>query len=248
MENKNIVLLRGLNRGNIHWADFAEILKKQMPNANIEMIEIPGNGLRSNEITPVDPMDCLNELRTKITFVGKKEKFILVGVSLGGMLGLLWNEKFPEDLSGVVSVNASLDQFSKPWERFSLLATPKLTVALFNKNPIERERPILEVTANNKERIRQFEQIFAEHDAKHPAHPENIVRQLILASRIYISKADPDKTLILVGEKDRLVKPKCSKIIAQKFNLKIEVHPTAGHDMPIDDPWWLAEKITNFLP
>jgi pimeloyl-ACP methyl ester carboxylesterase len=51
----------------------------------------------------------------------------------------------------------------------------------------------------------------------------------------------PPPALVLAGEADRLVHPACSRALAEALGAELQLHPRAGHDLPLDDaPWVLA--------
>jgi len=43
------------------------------------------------------------------------------------------------------------------------------------------------------------------------------------------------------------VNVKCSRAIAQKWNVPITEHPTGGHDLSVDDPSWIAQEIKKSI-
>jgi hypothetical protein len=45
-----------------------------------------------------------------------------------------------------------------------------------------------------------------------------------------------------------MVDTSCSEAIAKTYNARIEVHPTAGHDLPLDAGPWTAEMIAGWKP
>jgi hypothetical protein len=45
---------------------------------------------------------------------------------------------------------------------------------------------------------------------------------------------------------DRLVDPACSQAIGQHWETELIQHPTAGHDLPLDDGEWTTEKIAEW--
>ena len=53
--------------------------------------------------------------------------------------------------------------------------------------------------------------------------------------------------LILSSECDALVHPKSSEELAKAWNVSHSVHPTAGHDLSLDDPMWVIQQIQKFL-
>lgn len=74
--NQHWILLRGLSRGNGHWGSFPEVLKKQ--GLKWELAEIPGNGTRYQEITPLRPQEVIQSLRKNSHFLKDKKKLIFV--------------------------------------------------------------------------------------------------------------------------------------------------------------------------
>ena len=46
--------------------------------------------------------------------------------------------------------------------------------------------------------------------------------------------------------RDRLVSARCSAAIASAWALPLEVHAAAGHDLPLDDPAWVAARIVEW--
>jgi len=78
----------------------------------------------------------------------------------------------------------------------------------------------------------------------HPVAAANALRQLLAAARFMPPRSKPPiPTLVLSGLGDRLVNPRCSQAIAQAWNLPLETHPTAGHDLTLDEPEWVIEKL-----
>lgn len=57
---------------------------------------------------------------------------------------------------------------------------------------------------------------------------------------------EPWSMLVLNSRSDRLVSHLCSEAIARRLNLPLRVHATAGHDLPLDDPQWVAEQIADW--
>ena len=119
-------------------------------------------------------------------------------------------------------------------------------MALFKFNEREKEKIILKITSNNKRSIEKYLDRFAVFSVKHKFKKINLFRQLILANNIKISKFPRGKIRVVCSENDRLVDFISSKKIAAKFNGELYIHPTAGHDLPLDDPDWLANLIASF--
>jgi hypothetical protein len=53
--------------------------------------------------------------------------------------------------------------------------------------------------------------------------------------------------LPLAAQQGRLVNVKCSLTLAQRWNCPIRLHPTAGHDLPLDDGVWVTQQVRAWI-
>jgi len=75
----------------------------------------------------------------------------------------------------------------------------------------------------------------------------NAMRQLLAAARFRAPEvAPPAPLLVLCSRGDRLVDPQCSIRLAAAWNARLAVHPTAGHDLPLDDGPWVAARVREW--
>src|SRR5262249_21089728 len=81
-----------------------------------------------------------------------------------------------------------------------------------------------------------------------PMSRANALRQLLAAARYRAPAKGPAvPVLVLASAGDGLVDPRCSEKIAQEWKLPVAVHPTAGHDRPLDDGPWVAAEVKRWL-
>jgi hypothetical protein len=78
-----------------------------------------------------------------------------------------------------------------------------------------------------------------------PLSRTNFLKQLICASQLKCKKSSGSKYIFINSLKDKLVNPEASKGLSKYFDAPLYTHPNAGHDLPLDDPQWLSEKILN---
>jgi pimeloyl-ACP methyl ester carboxylesterase len=249
LENKKWIGIRGLVRGNGHWGDFPEVLKAIDPNIDFEMTEIPGNGTRNGEISPITVEETIEAIRAKSRIVRENKSFNLIGISLGGMIGLKWAELYPDEVAKLVVINSSLTQCSPIHKRLQVKQYGNLFRAIKSKSVRKRELLMLDISSNNHERSRKLLNQLADFSKLNPVQLKNFFRQLVLAGQIKIKTqkfSAKTKVKILCSEYDNLVHFSCSKEIARKFSLPLVIHPTAGHDIPLDDPEWVAGQMINF--
>lgn len=245
MNHNNWIFLRGLTRGNIHWAEFPQIFKLQKPEVVMELLEIPGNGETHNIETPLKPEEVLNFLRNKSKFVQQNQKFNICGISLGGMLALKWTELHPNDIDSVSIINSSLGQYSSFYHRLNIFNIGKVLSALFEADPEKQEETILNMTSNKLKENKKYIKAFAEYSSQYPVSKKNFFRQLALANEIVIHDLPEVPLKVICSLQDHLVDPVCSLQIQSMLGGSLIEHPTAGHDLPLDEPEWLSKVLLS---
>ncbi|MDF1762856.1 MAG: alpha/beta hydrolase [Oleibacter sp.] len=237
-----IVLLRGLIRSRFHWGEFPQRFSEEF---TVIETELPGNGYRFSEQTPSSIQDMMTVLRDDV----RKQHtgpVILIAISMGGMIASEWAKQYPNEVLQLHLINTSLANLSLPWQRMNALAFFRFLGALGSVDRLEKG--ILDLTINHgvQEDMSEHWLTFAK---SHPLQWRNIFTQLAAASRYRGPVQAPIQNAWLYNSTcDRLVRPECSEIIAKRWQKPLTSHPTAGHDLPIDDPDWLEnairEKIT----
>jgi pimeloyl-ACP methyl ester carboxylesterase len=247
MNNRRWIFLRGLTRGNVHWGKFPEILKTANPDIEFEFLEIPGNGYLNNEKTPTDIKAIINLLRSRSKICQQNLTFNLCGISLGGMISLKWAEIYPQNIESVTIINSSLKQFSPFYHRLVPANYMKILRAIVRTDVEQQERIILQITSNNFNETKSYLESFSEFASKHKISKLNITRQLILANKINIKITNLPKIplKIIVSQNDNLVSALCSSKFIKELGGTLYCHPTAGHDLPLDDPNWLVDVLIN---
>lgn len=247
MNNNRWVFLRGLTRGNIHWSKFPEVFKTINPDAEMEFLEIPGNGFRFEESSPVSVTSLIESLRSSSSFVQSQTPFNICGISLGGMAAMKWAELYPAEVASVSIINSSLSQYSSFDKRLLPTNYEVLIKTLFLTNTYEQEENILKITSNKFEDNKINLKSFADFSLHHQVTKINFLRQLILAKSIHIESIPLVPFKIISSKYDRLVSSSCSDDIFTKLGGTQFIHPTAGHDLPIDEPVWLSEILVKNL-
>lgn len=243
------LLVRGLSRETRHWADFPEHLRKSFPNSTVHVLELPGVGKKFKSPSPARIEDFVEDLRNdfqKIKELHPHKRWGLICVSLGGMIGLSWSNSYPGDFESLVIINSSGANLSWPWQRLSPKALKKIAKLFFRNDLHEREKTILELTTHMTPLTQELVEKWASYAKEYPLKREVFLKQIYAASVFKVPESLHPKPLFLVGAKDELTDPACSKSLAQHFNAQLETHPNAGHDLPLEDPAWLCEKIKKW--
>jgi len=241
------VLLRGLMRDSRHWGAFPDTFRRYFPAARIELIDFPGNGLLNLQASPLSVDAMADHARAELARRGLKPPYCLLAMSLGAMAATAWADQHPEEIAACVLINTSLRPFSPPHWRLRPAVWPSLLRMLMKPPaPREIERSILKLTSRSAP-----ETVLDDWTAwrlSHPVSPANALRQLAAAARYRAPQSAPDVPLLIVnGAADGLVDPRCSQKLAAAWDRELAVHPSAGHDLPLDDGDWLADTVQRWL-
>lgn len=242
--SKNWILLRGLARGVGHWGSFVERLKARHPEDQFECLDLPGNGARHLETSPLKIADYVKDLRAHSLFVKRGEKFNILSISLGSMITVEWMREFPHEVQKAFLICTSSSGFSPFYERFRLINYVKAAQLMASRHDeVKYEKTVLEMVTNSQERRDEELLAMAEYTKAHPLKPSNVLRQILAASQYQFPKEAPGSVVILGSHGDHLVSPDCTLAIAQKWGQQAHMHPWAGHDIPVDDPSWVMEHL-----
>ena len=244
------VLLRGLARESGHWGAFAGLLQRRHPDARIVALDLPGNGPLNGQpsASRIEAMTqwCRDRLRAQEF----EPPYRLLAMSMGAMVAVDWAVRATEELGGCVLINTSLRPFS-PWYRrlrpanYAALLALAVTPGLGNGY----ERTILRLTSRNPAAAADVLDDWSGLRRTRPVSAANALRQLLAAARYRAPLAPPAvPLLVLTSRRDQLVDSRCSQELARRWRAEIAIHPTAGHDLTLDDPAWVADQIDRWLP
>lgn len=243
------VLLRGLVRESRHWGDVAERLRQALgPGHEVVALDLPGNGRLSAQRSPASVAGLAAACRGALAQRGSDAPVVLVAMSLGAMVALHWCQQAPREVAGCVLVNTSLRDGSAFWQR--LRPRNYLRIAgLFapGRTLLERETVVLAMTSSRPGRHPGVAQRWADIASTQPVSRGNALRQLVAALRYAPAPVWPQvPVLLLASARDGLVDPECSRAIARRWLLPIDIHPGAGHDLALDDPQWFVQRIERW--
>jgi pimeloyl-ACP methyl ester carboxylesterase len=233
------VLVRGLTREAGHWGDFPRRLAAAT-GLPVETPDLPGCGTRHRESAPASVAGLLAALRPAVVGEGP---LWLFGLSLGGMVVHEWLRDRPGELGGAVIVNSSLGGLSSPWRRMRPAAAAGVVKAALTGDELSRERLVFSLTSAGADL--SVVPAWARLAVERPVGRLTALRQIWAAAR-YRPPAPPSPppVLVLTSDGDRLVDARCSRALAARTpGAQLRVHPTAGHDLPLDAPDWILEEV-----
>jgi pimeloyl-ACP methyl ester carboxylesterase len=238
------VLLRGLSREQAHWGGFPTELARVMPGARIVCVDLPGAGVLHEQPSPWRVEAMVDACQRQLAGQGVAPPFRLLGLSLGGMVAAAWSRAEPQAVAGLVLVNTSLRPYSPPQRRLRLATLPRLLWPLVSGDALALERAVLHLTSQQPEQHADVLQAWLQIRQTRPVSAANTVRQLAAAARYRWSGPAPAMpVLVLRSAGVGLVDPACSQRIAQAWQAALRSHPSAGHDLALDDGPWLAAQV-----
>lgn len=246
INSKNIwVLLRGLCREQGHWGSFPDRLCAAQNK--VIMIDIPGTGKRWQSKSETTIETTMHRVRQDYKAITKSNdtKIHLIAISMGGMIATAWAEHFPQDIETLVLLNTSFKNFNAINQRLKPANIPLLFNFIIKQSP-QNEQKILDQTRNlnhDPDIAIQWKRIATQH----PISRINALKQLYAASQYNAPKRKPVVDIfLLASQQDRLVDYQCTCDIAAQWQVEFALHPTAGHDLPLDDPDWVINEINQW--
>lgn len=243
----NWLLLRGLSRELRHWGDFPALLERSTGGA-VRCLDLPGAGTENDRPSPTTVAGITDDLRARWRVLANElpGPWGLMGMSLGGMVCLDWTARFPGDFARVVVANASTANLSPPWHRMQLKALADSARSRLDKDIYVRERRVIGMITSAAPDPDGLARTWAEYAKERPFERRSTGRQLVAALRFRAAEKITVPMLVLAGGADKLCNPECSRRIAQRYGATLEVHPKGGHELSIDVPDWVAERVTAF--
>lgn len=240
------ILLRGLTREAAHWGPFpAQLAGRLGAGHQVQTIDLPGAGGLHRSHCPPDVRAIADACRAQ---AGPGDPVVLVAMSLGAMVALEWCRAAPQDVAGCILVNTSGGGHSPWWDRLRPAQALRLMGLLAPGLPVhERERRILAMTSAVPQRHEAVVEDWTCIAVQRPVNRANALRQLLAAARYRAPLAPPPVPgLLLASQGDRLVAQRCSQRLARAWGWPLSLHPWAGHDLPLDDPDWVLNHITQW--
>lgn len=243
------VFLRGLGREQRHWEAFPEVFAATL-GVRVHCLDLPGVGTECHRVAPTSIAATVDDLRARwqpLAAAHPERSWGIFGISLGGMVAQSWPVQYPGDFKRVVLVNTSAASHALPWERMSLSVARQALAAARSRSEADRQKRILKFTTRFVGDLDGVAARWAEYAAERPLKPGNFLRQLGAAMRFRAPAAIAAPTLVMVSEGDALAHPNNGRRLAAHYRAALAVHPSAGHDLPVDAPEWVCQTVSQWM-
>ena len=241
------ILLRGLMHETRHWGEFPAAMCAQFPEDEVVSLDLPGNGRLNRSSSPLGIEQMAEHCRAELGARGMAPPYHLLGLSMGAMVAVAWGSLHPQEVRACVLINTSLRNFDPLHRRMRPSAYPGV-LKLFVGGAVAQESAILRLVSCRGDAQPAILDAWVAYRRECPVSLRNALRQLVAAGLYRAPALGPAMpVLVLVSEKDGLVNPCCSRHIAARWGSSLAIHPTAGHDLPLDDASWVARQIRDWL-
>ncbi len=246
---KTWILMRGLMRERRHWGEFPAQLQARLPDSQVVTLDLPGNGERNESDSPLSVSEMAAFCRDEAARQAWPCPYGLLAMSLGGMVAADWAAKHPQDLAAAVLINTSMRPYSPFYQRMKPRNYPTLLkLALMGGTPRQWEGAVMKLTTNQVVDPIDTLTSWLAYRQQSPVSRRNALRQLWAAARYEAPNTPPSTpTLVLTSAHDGLVDTRCSQSLAKAWGADLAEHPSAGHDLPLDDGPWVIERVTQWL-
>jgi pimeloyl-ACP methyl ester carboxylesterase len=241
------VFLRGLIREKRHWGCFISEFKSCVPGADVYSLDLPGNGELNELSSPMCIRGMVEECRTQLHVLGLAPPYHILAVSMGAMVAVEWATVYANEVVAAVIINTSMRPFNVFYQRLrSAHYRHILGLVLRGASARQWEVSILHMTTHHP-RGDVLSSWMALRE-QFPVSKWNALRQLWAAARFRAPVSKPTaELLVLASQHDQLVAVACSQEIAKRWGVPLHVHPSAGHDLTLDDGPWVAAQVRQWL-
>lgn len=248
------LLLRGLGREAAHWGPFPEALTAALPaGSRVHALDNPGVGSERASSAPLTlratSAHLLRRWEALRAAQGMTEPWGVVGISLGGMLALDMAADSEAVRSGLVAacvVNSSGAKGTPLRQRLTPRAAGAMLRCLLMPRHA-REAAMLRMTVHDAECAAQLLPSFQALAKASPLPFRTFLAQIVAGVRWRAPTAVSVPVLFVNSLGDALCSPQCSVALAQSLRAPLRSHPSAGHDLPAEDPAWLASTVRAWV-
>lgn len=244
----HIFLLRGLAREAAHWLEFPQVLRQTLgDNCCLHLLDFPGCGkyYQQPALASIAAMTDHARANAETTSaIASGEPVFIIGISMGGMVALDWAQRYPDELKGVVLINSSSGRHPI-WWRLRPRVWP-LVVSLLLPWRL-RENLVLRAVTNCSAQFQKRLEQWLTIQQQRPVTRAAIIGMLRAAAKFRPQSFCLVNGLVLTSDGDRMVSTHASENLASGLAWPILRHANAGHDLPMDDPQWVANQITAYI-
>jgi pimeloyl-ACP methyl ester carboxylesterase len=178
--------------------------------------------------------------------VSNNQPLRLIALSMGGMIAIDWMMRYPDEVDAAVLINTSARPLSPFYHRLRWTIYPHVIKMIF-RSSLQKESDILTLTSNRHSHNSKLLATWQQWQQENPVSTVSARNQFLAALKFSVTSKPKQPVLIVASRADRLVDYRCSLKLAQTWQTNYMEHDTAGHDLSLDEPEWLANIIKQWF-
>lgn len=244
----NWLLIRGLIREQRHWEHFPSVLAQQIPYSKIHFLDLPGMGTEAGRKSPSSVPEIVEDLRRRHQLQREDHPgpWRVIALSFGGMVMMEWVRRYPEDFQSLIVINSSISNLSPFYDRMKLSSAARFAPLFIFDDPNIRERTLLEQTTSGRTPIADIERRWAAFALPRKQVAPVAIAQIKAAMKYKLKERLKIPVYVLTSKNDQLASTRCSEKISRFLDVPIRSHEWAGHDLTLEDPMWVCDRIKEF--
>lgn len=231
----NISLLPGWAMSAASMEPLRGALLERLPQAQVQCHDLP-------------PLQMSN-IETDLARLGEQlPDGVLIGWSLGGVLALQLQRRFPKKFRAVVTIASNPCFVSRrDWTEAMPTDTFKSFYADFRDEPEKTLKRFALLVTQGSAQGRALSKALQWDEADHEQRLHALAILGVLDSRSILRRSSLPTLHCLAGQ-DALVPATVEGALVElDDHSRVAVHAEASHALPLEQPLWLAEQIAQFL-
>lgn len=244
-EGRDLVMLHGWGMHGGVWNPVKALLARRF---RLHLVDLPGFGHSADEMpTPYGLRQLVEELAHAVP-----QNIMLCGWSLGGQVAMQWALQYPEQLEKLVLVSTTPKFVNAPdWDCGIAQDVFNQFADGIQSNYQPAMTRFLSLQAQGGDDVRETVRELREHFFQRPAPSAEALASGLALLQNNDARSDVSgiqvPTLILHGERDRVVPPDAGRWLATQMNTHLETQKNASHAPFLSHPAWFASTLIEHL-
>lgn len=251
-DGPSIVVLHGATADHQVWA---EQLQPLTDDYRVILYDLRGHGKTGGSDLDRYTVDTyVNDLAAFVEALDVDQPAVL-GHSLGGMIGYVFADTYPEKLSTLITVGAMTPEIFSTRERIFKTAHARVIM------PLMRYERVLNAAVWTQEKllgddstvdVDELRQLREAHECDVPEISANERAKILHAARGYFASSwswqlSGTPVLMLYGENEPFIGPHADYLETQLENCQTAEIPEASHNSQVDNPEFITDTVRGFL-
>ncbi|MFM2485935.1 alpha/beta fold hydrolase [Celerinatantimonas yamalensis] len=227
-----VVLIRGMLGECRYWEYFKQLVEQRLQRP-VFLLSLAKSG---TSLEPLSLVTLIEQHREQLCQLTGQGDCHLVSLSLGASVALCWQQMYPDEVKSCTLINPLVTVKQRRWQ--PLLWWLLFKIMVFSRWPGDQQTRWLH-------RLSAWPSL---HSQLATSETHSIDFKALTQHLYEMPIAEPMVPLqLLVSRHDKWISSEVSYQLADIWQAPLFPHLSAGHDLPLDDPRWVCEKLTDWI-